>query len=739
MDPFETKLTLAPHLRFVASADGSAYLLESGRSFRVKEPLHIALLEAADGSRTGERLMLELDGRFDGAEVLYALRRLHDRGILVQVGAAPSPHVAAFWAPEGFERGGLVRLREAPIGLVAGPGVEGGRVLEALHRAGLERAALAHDVDASTPPSGALALCVSTDYAGPGWAERLSAWRARGVAVLCARLEGQAAWLGPLLDADSRAPCPRCLGEAIARNRPLWRHLAREGREDAAPPLGHLPASIDAAASFVALRLADALVKGELGSLRQRLLALDLRRFALGEHAVVRRPQCPGCGDAEWMARQIERPIVLTERESSHGDDGGYRSVSPEETYARYRHLVSPLTGVLTNLGELPDRTHPLSPIYGAGYFVAPLTASADPTESFDRMSLGKGRSHAQSRASAMCEGLERYAAVFQGDEPRLRASYAALAPAAVDPRELQNFSDAQYATRHESQDRRRMVPLPFDPRQELDWTPAWELTRGRRRYLPTSYCFTHTPTAAEERVALYNPNGHAAGNCIEEAILQGFLELVERDAAALWWYNRVARPAVDLESFGSTYFKELSELDRSRGLAMHVLDMTTDLGIPAMVSVAFEERSGRVFLGFGCHLDAELAVQRSLTELHQVFDPTGKGQAPFMRSDFADERFLWPSGALRQATDFTPPGARGLAHAVQTCVDRVARLGMDTLVVDYTRPDIGLSTVKVVVPGLRHFWPRFGPGRLYDVPVALGWLPRKLDEGELNPIPLLM
>ena len=30
--------------------------------------------------------------------------------------------------------------------------------------------------------------------------------------------------------------------------------------------------------------------------------------------------------------------------------------------------------------------------------------------------------------------------------------------------------------------------------------------------------------------------------------MLQGFLELVERDAVALWWYNRTRQPAVDLE-----------------------------------------------------------------------------------------------------------------------------------------------------------------------------------------------
>jgi ribosomal protein S12 methylthiotransferase accessory factor len=70
--------------------------------------------------------------------------------------------------------------------------------------------------------------------------------------------------------------------------------------------------------------------------------------------------------------------------------------------------------------------------------------------------------------------------------------------------------------------------------------------------------------------------------------------------------------------------------------------------------------------------------------------------------------------------------------------VARVARAGLETLVVDQTRPDLGLCAVKVVVPGLRHFWPRFAPGRLYDVPERLGWT-RALAEADLNPVPLFL
>jgi len=71
--------------------------------------------------------------------------------------------------------------------------------------------------------------------------------------------------------------------------------------------------------------------------------------------------------------------------------------------------------------------------------------------------------------------------------------------------------------------------------------------------------------------------------------------------------------------------------------------------------------------------------------------------------------------------------------------VARAASVGLETLVLDLTRPDVDLNVVKVTVPGLRHFWPRFAPGRLYDVPVRLGWRERALDEAQLNPFPLFL
>jgi ribosomal protein S12 methylthiotransferase accessory factor len=63
----------------------------------------------------------------------------------------------------------------------------------------------------------------------------------------------------------------------------------------------------------------------------------------------------------------------------------------------------------------------------------------------------------------------------------------------------------------------------------------------------------------------------------------------------------------------------------------------------------------------------------------------------------------------------------------------------MELLVLDQTRPDTGIPVVRAVVPGLRHFWPRYGPGRLHDVPVALGRLAEPTPYERLNPVPLFV
>ena len=114
--------------------------------------------------------------------------------------------------------------------------------------------------------------------------------------------------------------------------------------------------------------------------------------------------------------------------------------------------------------------------------------------------------------------------------------------------------------------------------------------------------------------------NGCAAGNTREEAIVQGFLELVERDAYAIWWYNRLQRPAVDLGAFDDAYIRDIQTQFTDFGRKIWVLDITSDLGVPTYVAMMHWMQDGKenMEFGSGSHFDRRIALLRSLTELSQ-------------------------------------------------------------------------------------------------------------------------
>jgi ribosomal protein S12 methylthiotransferase accessory factor len=227
---------------------------------------------------------------------------------------------------------------------------------------------------------------------------------------------------------------------------------------------------------------------------------------------------------------------------------------------------------------------------------------------------------------------------------------------------------------------------------------------------------------------------------------VQGFLELVERDAYAIWWYNQVQRPAVDLGGFEDSYVRDLQSQLTETGRRLWVLDITNDLGIPCFVAVTHWMQDGNEFIEFGsgAHFDARIAMLRALTELNQFLSLGLLGDWARMQWSLdgtaplrlADHPFLSPSGhpeiESRSDTNFSRLETHEQAAA---CVSIAERKGFDFLVLDQTRPDIEVPVVRVIVPGLRHFYRRFAPGRLYDAPVKLGWRDLPLNEDELNPI----
>jgi ribosomal protein S12 methylthiotransferase accessory factor len=578
---------------------------------------------------------------------------------------------------------------------------------------------------------------------------------------------GRQVWVGPLFR-PGETGCWECLAQRLRANSRVATYL--QGRNGHAGAVVHdracTPATLQVAWGLAANAIASWVVRGELPDLHGKLQTLDLPSWKLQTHPLIRLPFCPACGRGDGEARPF-RPPVLESRKKTFTNDGGHRVVPPEETLARHTCHVSPITGAVPML----ERAAPLPSAEGGDgvlhvYVSGKNAARSHPDLAHLRgdlrtLNAGKGVSDVQARASALCEGLERYSGVFRGDEPRRRARMRELGGAAIPLGDCLLFSDRQYRERDARNaaagSRFGFIPAPFDPEADLEWSPVWSLTRREARYLPTAFCYYDYPQACERTFCIACSNGNAAGNTLEEAVLQGFLELVERDAVALWWYNRVRRPGVDLDGFGEPYLGRLGAFLHRHGREFWALDLTADLGVPVFASVCrrTDGPPEQIVFGFGAHLDPRVALLRAVTEMNQMLsspllkpegkelgDPDADAETAhwLATATTANQPYLLPAdGPPRTAASYPRAWADDVAEDVRACQALVERAGMEMLVLDQTRPEVGLPVAKVVVPGLRHFWARFAPGRLYDVPVRLGWIPGPLAEEALNPVPMFL
>ncbi|NEP57952.1 MAG: TOMM precursor leader peptide-binding protein [Symploca sp. SIO2G7] len=570
---------------------------------------------------------------------------------------------------------------------------------------------------------------------------------------------GTIIWVGPLFY-PYQTGCWHCFAQRWRDNRPIEEFIGRQKEitNPLTPPLGFTTATVHNALTMAATEVFKWIVQKNNPKLAGNLITYDTFTLETQNHILVKRPQCPSCGQ---MFNRQPLPVVLGHRKKGFTTDGGHRFCSPEETFQTYQHHISPITGVVRELSKI-NSSGLMHTYVAKHHFRNVFDDLAGLRQNIGGRSSGKGRTDSQARASGFGEAIERYSGVFQGNEVRTQASYQQLGEQAIHPNQCLNFSQQQYQNREqwnaECQGWFQKVPALFDEARVIDWTPVWSLTEQDFKSLPTAYCYYGYPQPSPWD-CWADSNGCAAGNTIEEAILQGFMELVERDCVALWWYNRLPKPKVDLDSFDEPYFQNLQQYYQSLNRDLWVLDLTSDLQIPCFAAIS--SRKGRevedILLGYGAHFDPKIAISRALTEVNQIlpnvlsFKDDGTTNYPpsadilavrwWQTATLANQSYLVTDSQMtpKKSSDYPPLASDDLLADLQLCQQIVEQNGLELLVLDQTRPDIGLRVAKVIIPGMRHMWKRLGAGRLYDVPVKMGWLPESLTEEQLNPFPMWM
>ena len=738
------------HLSPVALDGEGALLLSETGAHILSGNVYAVVVPLVDGRRSANEIVDAAAPALDAASAWYALMQLEAAGYLTDARPALDPSEAAFWSGLGLdETAALATLNAASVRVHA----VGAPAAAATLRTALRRCGIKVLPEVRTSADADLQVVLTGDYLDDALLPLDEAARASRQRWLLVRPAGLELWTGPLFEPDG-TPCLHCLRYRLGGHRVAHQYAARFGSPRAVtPPAPSTPVAAAAACMLAALEVSKVLTGVEPG-LGGRVVSLDLRNRSIRTHRLVRNPCCDACGDRREIATG---PLHLRSRVAAVNTGSGWRTSTPDATLQRYDHLVSPITGIVNSL--IPDEEECVQLVgrtYTAVDWVWTRPTRLSQLKSvFRHSSAGKGTTDTQARASALCEAIERYSARRQGSEPARVGTLRELAADAIHPNDVMRFSDRQYRERdawNEVQPAVHFVPEPFDPDARIEWTPIWSLTEQRHRLLPTDLLFM-----SQRRSPCYSvgcSNGCAAGNNLEEAVLQGFYEVVERDAVAIWWYNRLAMPAVELAAFDDDWLATVPAHLGALGREVTALDLTHDLGIPVIAALSYlrEASQERIVLGLGCHLDPCTAARRAVLEMCQMLaaDAAGRmaaddnvwGIDSWLANATRDgQPYLVADGTVPKRTpaDFGAAPGADLLEAIEAGQHAVEAQGLEMLVLDQTRPDAAMPAVKVVVPGMRHFWARFAPGRLYEVPVKMGWIDQSRAEADLNPIPFFL
>ena len=362
----------------------------------------------------------------------------------------------------------------------------------------------------------------------------------------------------------------------------------------------------------------------------------------------------------------------------------------------------------------------------------------------------------------AVVEALERYCMVWPRPATEmLRAPLHQVERWAVPLERFALFSEAQYRTSES-------LRLP-GPDEAIDWTWAYSLTRNDFALVPAALVHPWLAGRPPNTFARgLSSTGTAAHVSVERAVVSGLYEVVERDALMITWLNRRSPPRLALDATTPAPLVGLIEEHFDvADIDFTFLDLSADCPIPTVGCVATSAAPHRpaALVGAATRADPAEAAAKALFEVVQLlsglrdrrWDQTSVMAAAEVRTLDDHARFYATAAGAKRLRNFASAGPSTAWSALpgvgkerpggelQACVELVAGVGLEVLVVDVTAPDVaqcGLRAVKVLVPGMVDIngdprFPLLGSTRISSVPRALGWTSVGDHDVNLEPCPL--
>ncbi|MFW9940482.1 MAG: YcaO-like family protein [Candidatus Thorarchaeota archaeon] len=371
----------------------------------------------------------------------------------------------------------------------------------------------------------------------------------------------------------------------------------------------------------------------------------------------------------------------------------------------------------------------------------------------------GAGLTREKALLATIGEAIERYCSSFYNRENLIFGSYIEHENYAVHPNNFILFSDKQYYQEN--------FPFkPFTAISKIYWTWGYSLIYNKPKLVPA--CFTYLPYGYTKEETFLGPSistGLSCGNSLEEAILTGIYECIERDAFTIMWLNKLSMPVVKIDENKNQIGKIIHDKFVISNIDYYVCDITSDIGIPTFYVLAIGNSSDGMLacVGSATRLNSEDAILKALVEsaqgrpyLRYVLrkDPNWTCGENFcnLRS-FDDHGRLYSSmpelipkllfikqPASRLLRELPNLSSSKIVDDIKFCLKKLSGMGLDVIVIDLTTRDVkevGFSVVRVIIPGLHplhgnHQFRFLGGNRLYNVPRILGYTQKDTTEEEL-------
>ena len=332
-----------------------------------------------------------------------------------------------------------------------------------------------------------------------------------------------------------------------------------------------------------------------------------------------------------------------------------------------------------------------------------PVFSAIRPTAQDGGISIygGKGITQDHAKASAMMEGFERYSAEKQDNDETIIASLDEINGNYIDPKSLN-------------------LPKDFSKdllnSMNLEWSMSKDLISGENYYIPSNAIYhPYIPQNNVQGLFKGNTNGLASGNNLEEAILHGIFEVIERDAWSIFELTHKNSTQIDLNSINSEIITQILNKYQENGINIKLMDLTADVNVPTIAASADDtvlKDAGLLSLGIGTHLNPEIAILRALTEVAQSRATQIQGaREDTVRADFArkagyermkriNSHYFEDEDDKISFSDIKDKSTNSINQDIKIVKNELKENGLDkVLYTDLTRSELGVSVVRVVIP----------------------------------------